>query len=571
MSDKRKQKNSKTEKENVVDILGASPLENADDLKQEGAGAELARPEGMEPADGAPDGAKAESIESETQDKTPEEESVELVTTTKSKELSEKKKKEKKEKKKKEKKPLDRVAKKKRRRILLCSLLGVVIVFFAVSKVFGSSGPQTFVMTTGAITGEIEQTISTSGTVTTETTKTYFSDVDVKIGDVAVAAGDAVKAGDVLISYDAEDLATKTTLAQLKIQSNQGNYNNSVQSNGQKWGDLNEANVNISVLDQQIADTEAYITNLENKIEQKKSDLAYEGALLQISLLDWQDHPDSDEYMNLQKLVQLNSYEQQNNAEVKGWEDELAVYNKMLSDYKEYRSEMKSQKSSAEAGRMTSGARQELEADNQTKGIEASDSLESLQAAANGVVAEFDGVVTEVNAVEGGTVATGSQILKLESTQDVMVRVTVTKYDLDKIAVGQSAKVTIGSQEYEGKVTKINKMAEQNNSGASVVGTEIKITNPDSEVILGVEAKVIVSTAQEKDAVLIPVTAVNVDMEGEFVYVVEENILVKKRITTGISSDTMVQVTEGLSEGEQVVTDVTANLMEGMAVATMPQ
>ncbi|MDE6185749.1 MAG: hypothetical protein K2G39_10035 [Lachnospiraceae bacterium] len=81
----------------------------------------------------------------------------------------------------------------------------------------------------------------------------------------------------------------------------------------------------------------------------------------------------------------------------------------------------------------------------------------------------------------------------------------------------------------------------------------------------------IISTAQEKDAVLIPVTAVNVDMEGEFVYVVEENILVKKRITTGISSDTMVQVTEGLSDGEQVVTDVTANLMEGMVVAAMPQ
>ena len=572
MSDKKKPKNSKTENENVVDILEGSPLENAEDLKQEGTGTEPAWSEEMESSDDAPDGSKAESIEPEnTQTEIPEEESVELVTTTKYKDLSEKKKKEQKEKKKKEKKPLDRAAKKKRRRIILCSLLGVVIVFFAVSKVFGSSGPQTFVMTTGAITGEIEQTISTSGTVTTETTKSYFSDVDVKIGDVAVAAGDAVKAGDVLISYDAEDLATKTTLAQLKIQSNQGNYNNSVQSNGQKWGDLNEANVNISVLDQQIADTEAYITNLENKIEQKKSDLAYEGALLQISLLDWQDHPDSDEYMNLQKLVQLNSYEQQNNAEVKGWEDELAVYNKMLSDYKEYRSEMKSQKSSAEAGRMTSGARQELEADNQTKGIEASDSLESLQAAANGVVAEFDGVVTEVNAVEGGTVATGSQLLKLESTQDVMVRVTVTKYDLDKIAVGQNAKVTIGSQEYEGKVTKINKMAEQNNSGASVVGTEIKITNPDSEVILGVEAKVIISTAQEKDVVLIPVTAVNVDMEGEFVYVVQENILVKKRITTGISSDTMVQVTEGLSEGEQVVTDVTANLMEGMAVATMSQ
>ena len=502
-------------------------------------------------------------------------ENVEIIKT-------DSKKKDKKKKEKKEKKPLDKAAKKKRRRIIIFIILGILVLLFILSKIFGGKGPQAVVMTTGAVTGEIEQTINTSGTVSTEQTKNYFSDVNVVIGDVAVQAGDAVKAGDVLftvdlrdldvlISYDADSLEKEKELAKLKIQSNEGNYKNSVQSNSEKWGDLNEANVNIEVLDQQIADTEAYITSLENKIEQKKSDLAYEGALLQISLLDWQDNPESDEYMNLQKLVQLNSYEQQNNEEVKGWQDELDVYNKMLADYKEYRSEMKSQKSSAESGKLTAGAKEELEAENQSKGIEAADSLESLEAVSNGITAEFDGVVTEVNAVEGGTVAPGSQLLKLESTQDVMVRITVTKYDLDKIAVGQKAKVTIGSKEYEGKVEKINKMAEQNNSGASVVGTEIKITNPDSNVILGVEAKVVISTAQEENAVLIPVTAVNVDMEGEFVYVVEEGILVKKRVVTGISSDTMVQITEGLAEGEQVVTDVTANLMEGMTVAAMPQ
>ena len=131
--------------------------------------------------------------------------------------------------------------------------------------------------------------------------------------------------------------------------------------------------------------------------------------------------------------------------------------------------------------------------------------------------------------------------------------------------------MTIGSKEYEGEVSKINKMAETNNSGAAVVGTEIKITNPDSDVILGVEAKVVISTAQESNAVLVPVTAVNVDMEGEFLYIVENNILVRRPVTTGISSDTMIQITEGLSGGEQVVTDVTANLVEGMAVMAMPR
>ena len=60
-------------------------------------------------------------------------------------------------------------------------------------------------------------------------------------------------------------------------------------------------------------------------------------------------------------------------------------------------------------------------------------------------------------------------------------------------------------------------------------------------------------------------------MNGDFVYVVEEGILVKKPVVTGISSDTMIQIVEGLSEGEQVVTEVTAALMEGMPVMAMPQ
>lgn len=472
---------------------------------------------------------------------------------------------------KKEKKPMDKAAKKKRRRIVLFSIIGVIILLFVVLNLLSGNGAQAYVTTTPSVKGEIEQTINTSGTVTTEQTKVYFSDVNVKIGSVEVEAGDAVNAGDMLIVYDEEDMAREKELAQLKVQSAEGSYQNSVQSNSEKIGDLQEANVNLEVLDQQIADTEAYIDGLEAKIAQKQSDIAYEGTLLQISLLDWKDQPDSDEYLNLQKLIQINSYELQNNEEIKGWQEELEVYNDMLAGYKEYRSEMKSQKSSAEAGKLTSGAKEELEANSQSSEIEAKDSLESLEAAEAGITAEFNGVVTEVNAIEGGSVAAGTQLLKLESTEDVMVKISVTKYDLDKIALGQKAVVTIGGKEYEGQVSKINKMAEKNASGAAVVGTEIKILNPDSDVFLGVEAKVIISTAQETDAVLVPTGAVNVDMEGEFVYVVENNILVKKPIITGISSDTMVQVVEGLAEGEQLVTDVTTNLEEGMTVMVMPK
>ena len=476
-------------------------------------------------------------------------------------------KKEKKEKVKKEKKPVDKAKRKKRRRIIILVLVVLFILYIVISNIVAANQPIP-VMTTSASKGEIEQTINTSGTVTTDNSKTYFSDVNVQIGKVS--AGDAVKAGDVLIAYDADSLNKETQLAQLALQSGEGSYQNSIQSNNEKLGDLKEANVNLEVLDQQIADTEAYIKGLENKIAAKKSDLAHFGTLLQISLLDWQDKPDSEEYLNLQKQIQLNNYEQNNNAEIKGWEDELEVYNDMLADYKEYRSEMKSQKNSAEAGKMTVGAKEELEATNQTKEIEAQDKLENLENASSGITAEFDGVVTEISAVEGSTVAQGAQLLKLESTEDVSVKISVTKYDLDKIAVGQKATVTIGGKEYEGEVSKINKMAEKNSSGAAVVGTEIKILNPDSDVYLGVEAKVVISTAQESDVIVVPVSAVNVDMDGEFIYVVENNVLVRKPVVTGISSDTMIQIVEGISEGDQMVTEVTTGLTEGMAAVAVP-
>ena len=491
-----------------------------------------------------------------------EERKEEIITTEKKKGLFGKKDKG-------EKKPVDKAKRKKIRRIVILGIILVLVLYVVISGAMAGNAP-TPVTTVLAQKGEIEQTINTSGTVTTNYSKSYFSDVKVKIGQVDVNVGDAVKAGDILIKYDEQSMEMEKQLAELKLQSGEGSYKNSVQSNNEMLGDLREADINLEVLDQQIADTEAYIAGLESKIEKKKSDLAYFGTLLQITLLDWQDQPDSEEYLNIQKQVQLNTWEQSNNAEIKGWESELDVYNKMLSDYKEYRSEMKSQKNAAESGKLTSGAKEELEANNKTQEIEAQETLNSLQNVENGITAEFNGVITEMNAVEGATVADGTQLLKLESTEDVSVKILITKYDLDKIVVGQQAVITIGGKEYQGEVSKINKMAETNSSGAAVVGTEVKISNPDNDVYLGVEAKVVISTAKETDSILVPVETVNVDMAGEFVYIVKEGILVRQSVVTGLSSDTMIQIVEGLTEGDQIVTNVTTGLTEGMTVAAIP-
>ena len=469
------------------------------------------------------------------------------------------------------KKPMEKSRKKK---IIRRSILGgvaLVIVFFVVTNSMAARNMGLMVSTVSATVQDVEQNLSTSGTVRSEDVKTYFAPVAVKVGTVEVAAGDSVKKGQSLLQFDADALAEAKQVAQLKLQANEGGYKSSIYKNNKYIAELGEANVNLGVLEQQIADSENYVKELEQKINDKKAAIAHEGTLLQISLLDWSNQPDSEEYLNLQKLIQYNSYEQQNNKEVAAWQKEIDIYQEKIAAYKEYRSEMKSQKSASEGGSMDSGSRSQLEANTEMEKLNNQDTLTALTEVENGIQSDFNGVVTEVEVVEGSTPQEGQKLLTVESTEKVKVEITVSKYDLDKIAVGQAAEINIAGKEYKGKVSKINRMATTNASGAAVVGAEVEIENPDQSIFLGVEAKVEVHMATATDVVTVPVEVVNTDREGDFVFVAEEGLVKKKRVTTGISSDTDIEIQEGLTAGEAVIMTTGQELEEGTPVTVLPQ
>ena len=70
-------------------------------------------------------------------------------------------------------------------------------------------------------------------------------------------------------------------------------------------------------------------------------------------------------------------------------------------------------------------------------------------------------------------------------------------------------------------------------------------------------ARATIKGKEDTDALIIPVTAVRSDTEGSYVYKMESGKLKKVYIKTGITTDTKVEVTSGLSAGNQVVTSGT--------------
>ncbi|MBP3273661.1 MAG: efflux RND transporter periplasmic adaptor subunit [Butyrivibrio sp.] len=450
----------------------------------------------------------------------------------------------------------------KKRIILISSAL---VAAAAIGGVSISSNAAMSVSAYQADKGSLESIVEVNGTVESDTDKLYYSDIDAKIGKVHIKEGDFVKKGDLLISYDEEDLEKLETMANLTAKADLGSFKGSMQSSGRTAGLYNEAKTNLEVLNQQIADTEAQITRTQNSLMEKKASLADFGAKLQVSLIEWSDEPDSDEYENLQKLIQTNAYEQQYAPEIVRMQEELDSLKLTLTDLKEYKSEMTSQKASTVGGIMTKGEKERLTAIKEANELTNSEKLSYYAAAKEGIRADFDGIVTEIDAAEGSEVYCGAKLLTLKSLSDVVIKASVNKYDIVNIEKGQTVSVNIKNKDYTGKVSRIERMTKDSGTGTGI-GVEITLDKPDDSIILGLEAKAKINTASLSEVLRIPLEALSEDEEGSYVFVANDGKATKKFVECGIRNDDMVEIKDGLTEGSLVVWRDSEEITDGMGV-----
>lgn len=249
-------------------------------------------------------------------------------------------------------------------------------------------------------------------------------------------------------------------------------------------------------------------------------------------------------------------------ADTTALENELE---KASNNLAELQSELSSKEAAAEAdtGAVTEEEKEKMEITNNLSELDQMSAQELVEAAKKGIKADFNGVVTKVSVVEGATATQGMELFTLQNTDKVDVNVNVSKYDYDKVKEGQSADITVAGKTYEGEVTSISHVATQNEKGASLISADIRIKNPDEDIFLGVDAKVTIHAEEADNVVVLPSEVVNIGKEGSFCYVLENGVITKKDITTGISSDEYVEVLDGIKEGDEVIRDL-GSLEEGM-------
>lgn len=234
------------------------------------------------------------------------------------------------------------------------------------------------------------------------------------------------------------------------------------------------------------------------------------------------------------------------------------------SELADLQAQLESQKAIAEADSATLSkeAKAQMQTNNNLAELEQKSLAELIEAGKNGISAEFNGVISDNQVLEGATVSQGMQLLTVQSIDDVNVDVSLSKNVYEKVKEGQKATITFAGQTYEGTVTKISRIATSGGAGGSnqaatstSITATVHIDNPDSNIFLGVEAKVSIHAAEAKNVVILPTEAVNIGKDGSFCWVCEDGVLKKRSIETGVTSDDCIEITKGLKEGEEVIAD----------------
>lgn len=235
------------------------------------------------------------------------------------------------------------------------------------------------------------------------------------------------------------------------------------------------------------------------------------------------------------------------------------------SDLADLQSDLASQKSIAEAdsASLTEEEKEKMRVSNNLTELDAKSAKELVEEGKKGISADFNGVISKSAVQQGAAATQGMELFTLQNTDKVSVDINVSKYDYDKVKEGQNADITIGDRKYTGKVTKISHIATTNEKGSTLISATVSIDKPDKDIFLGVDAKVKIYAEKAEDVVTLPAGVVNIGKDGSFCYVLKDGVITKQDITTGISSEDSVEITDGIKAGDDVIEDL-GSLEEGM-------
>jgi len=184
------------------------------------------------------------------------------------------------------------------------------------------------------------------------------------------------------------------------------------------------------------------------------------------------------------------------------------------------------------------------------------------------IVAPFDGIVVSRNLDPGAYVTPGTStpIITIAAPDQIDVVVNVTEVQIANIRRGAPVQIVVDAYPDRTFRGVVNRIAGGADPATRTVQVEIDIPNPGHLLRPGMYATARLSAGADKDVLVVPLGALVTVGDQHFVWVVKDDVVSKRPVTIGRATGEVVEVTSGLTEGDQIVARGADLVREGRRV-----
>ena len=480
----------------------------------------------------------------------------------------------------------------RKKKIIIGSSIGALLLIIVIASVFATRKDTPEVTVVKVETRpELRSTVTSSGEVRPIQFMNLTSEVQGRIEEIYVKEGQMVKKGEPLVRLDPNQFESSTDAQLAAFQASQDEIRSSqsqvaaAQNNlAQSQQSLNQTEVAVDAARQGVITAQTEVDRAQVEVNAAQREMKRNEQLLESGVIARKEFDEARDRIETARaaLTTAKARLESQRIAVKDSQSRVAAQQVAVRDARRA-------VETANIGVSSSQSRSEQQA--AVLRGQRSQRDKTLQ------VAPINGVIAEIPSKVGTFAVAGLSTTALMTIADmstINVEVKVDETEIDKVEVGQKAKIKVdafGEREIEGEVTQKTPLAVGKSQTSGGLSTNINVQEAkEFRVVIqlvnlteefqsglrpGMSATAVITTKTAQNVIAVPLQAVvekkpeenqgnqappNAPTPSEKpkpikgVFVLDGNKAKFVPVETGITGESDIQITAGLSEGQEVIT-----------------
>ncbi len=165
--------------------------------------------------------------------------------------------------------------------------------------------------------------------------------------------------------------------------------------------------------------------------------------------------------------------------------------------------------------------------------------------------------------------APNTKVATIVRTSTLRLKIDVPEQSIGKVATGQGISLQVSAYPDRSFAGTVARILPSLNAAARTLTVEAEVPNGDGLLKPGQFATVRITQSKAENAVMVPATAVRTEGEVNRIFIVRDGAAREQLVQTGLLEGDMIQIKQGVNEGDMVATSGFGELTDGMLVRQM--